>query len=50
MHGAQLGTMEHNWAQRSIIGYNAWEDFRALLKSIVGNSKSIIGPGLLASS
>ena len=40
-----LGTMEHNWAQWSIMGHNR-EIFGALLKSIIGNSKSIIGSGL----
>ena len=37
------GTMEHNCG----ILHN-WENFGALLKSIIGNVESIIGPGLVS--
>ena len=38
--------MERNRAQRSIIGHTR-KNFETLLKSKIGNLKSVIGPGLL---
>ena len=42
-----MNFLEHNRAQWNIIGaYSNRETFGALLKSILSNLKSIIGPGL----